>query len=236
MGKRIHEALTCAGIADKRLLANGHGRSLGALASWDPTRRWIWTKICRSSNSASFQPGRSGSHRGLDQRPAPSGRSPRRRAAVAAQNHARLLTLPCSGECPDSPAFNMEAAVQVAMPITSTAVRWKMTISAQSMTSTLGSVTRGQAHIGERSFERVCTCTSVSTAHSSRRTWPGCRLVRRVLEAFCMPSPRSPTGMRNSHASRPTPPATYYEVGIGSHARCPRRSQTGQALRDADDA
>lgn len=98
MGKRIHEALTCAGIADKA--AREWARQIaGRFGKLKSDKKMDKDEDLQIEQLAHFSPEEVEAIEALAKTCAEAGRSPlRRRVAVAAQT-ARRLTSPCSGEC-----------------------------------------------------------------------------------------------------------------------------------------
>jgi CRISPR system Cascade subunit CasC len=147
-------------------------------------------------------------------------RKPRKAADIAM--FGRMLA--------DSPAFNMEAAVQVAHAITvhSSPVEDDYFSAVDDLNK--GSVTRGLRISVSEASGRVCiTCTSASTAHFSKRTWAR---MSRLPAGYWRPlhavTKVSPTGMQNSHASRAYASYVLAEKGDQQPLAVPGIPQAGQ--------
>ena len=205
MGKRIHEALTCAGIADKA--AREWARQIaGRFGKLKSDKKMDKDEDLQIEQLAHFSPEEVEAIEALTKTCAERGgapsdeelqllRKPRKAADIAM--FGRMLA--------DSPAFNMEAAVQVAHAITvhSSPVEDDYFSAVDDLNTGLSD--KGAAHIGERSFGAglyylyICIDRTLLAENLGQDV----ALARRVLEAFLHAVTKvSPTGMQNSHASR----------------------------------
>jgi len=205
MGKRIHEALTCAGIADKA--AREWARQIaGRFGKLKSDKKMDKDEDLQIEQLAHFSPEEVEAIEVLAKTCAERGgapsdeelqllRKPRKAADIAM--FGRMLA--------DSPAFNMEAAVQVAHAITvhSSPVEDDYFSAVDDLNKGLSD--KGAAHIGERSFGAglyylyICIDRTLLAENLGQDV----ALARRVLEAFLHAVTKvSPTGMQNSHASR----------------------------------
>lgn len=205
MGKRLHQALSAAGVADKaaREWARQIAGRFGKLKSDKKVEK---DEDLQIEQLAHFSPEEIEAVDALVKACAARGSAPtdeelqllrKPRTAADIAMFGRMLA--------DSPAFNIEAAVQVAHAITvhSSPVEDDYFSAVDDLNTGLSD--KGAAHIGERSFGAglyylyIC----IDRALLAENLGQDAALASRVLEAFLHAVTKvSPTGMQNSHASR----------------------------------
>lgn len=205
MGKRIHEALGKAGIADKA--AREWARQIaGRFGKLKSDKKVDKDEDLQIEQLAHFSPEEVEAIDALVQACAARGSAPADEELQLLRKPRKAADIAMFGRMlADSPAFNMEAAVQVAHAITvhSSPVEDDYFSAVDDLNTGLSD--KGAAHIGERSFGAglyylyIC----IDRALLAENLGQDAALTSRVLEAFLHAVTKvSPTGMQNSHASR----------------------------------
>ncbi|MGL1834879.1 type I-E CRISPR-associated protein Cas7/Cse4/CasC [Rhodocyclaceae bacterium SMB388] len=205
MGKRVHGLLVAAGVSDKN--AHEWARQIvGKFGKLKADKKSEKNEDLQIEQLAHFSPEEVEAIEQLAQvcatrNAAPTEeelnllRTPRKAADIAM--FGRMLA--------DSPAFNMEAAVQVAHAITvhKSAVEDDYFSAVDDLND--GLTDKGAAHIGERSYGAglfylyICIDRALLTENLGGDK----ALADKAIEAFVHAVTKvSPTGMQNSHASR----------------------------------
>lgn len=205
MGKRIHKTLKNAGVADKaaREWARQIAGRFGKLKSDKKVEK---DEDLQIEQLAHFSPEEIEAIDALTQACVERGSAPTDEELALLRKPRKAADIAMFGRMlADSPAFNMEAAVQVAHAITvhSSPVEDDYFSAVDDLNN--GLTDKGAAHIGERSFGAglyylyIC----IDRALLADNLGQDAELTRRVLEAFLNAVTKvSPTGMQNSHASR----------------------------------
>lgn len=205
MGKEIFKALTAAGIADKP--AREWSRQIaGQFGKLKSDKKAEDNEDLQIEQLAHFSPEEREAVDALVQTCAKRGEGPSAGELDLLRKPRRAVDIAMFGRMlADKPAYNVEAAVQVAHAITvhKSAVEDDYFSAVDDLND--GRSDKGAAHIGERSYGAglfylyICIDRELLTENLGNDT----ALAGKALRAFVHAVTKvSPTGMQNSHASR----------------------------------
>lgn len=205
MGKEIHKKLVAGGIGDKQ--AREWARKVaGKFGKLKADKKSEKDEDLQIEQLAHFSPEEIAAINTLVQDCATRKEGPTDDELQLLRTPRKAVDIAMFGRMlADSPAFNMEAAVQVAHAVTvhKTAVEDDYFSAVDDLND--GSTDRGAAHIGERSYGSglfylyVCVDRALLVANLGGDH----ELANKALHAFIHALAKvSPTGMQNSHASR----------------------------------
>lgn len=205
MGKRVFAGLVSAGVAEKN--AREWARMIvGKFGKLKSDKKSEKDEDLQIEQLAHFSPEEIEAIDGLTQTCAARGSSPTTEELELLRTPRKAADIAMFGRMlADSPAFNMEAAVQVAHAITvhKSAVEDDYFSAVDDLND--GLTDKGAAHIGERSYGAglfylyIC----IDRALLAENLGGDQTLTAKTLQAFIHAVTKvSPTGMQNSHASR----------------------------------